>query len=197
MIRHETIEGYLTRLSSGHPTPGGGATGALQLAQAAGLLAMAARFSEDEELARRCTGLGTEALAESDADESGFAEVADAFQLPKDTEEQRSQRSGRIQEATVHAAEPPQHIVDTSGQLLAAAEKILAHANPNVFSDVGAALGAVRAGVTAAIVTLETNLGPLRDDHARQTLREDIDRADRTAAHAQELIRQTRSLIRG
>ena len=41
MIRHESIEGYLQRLASGDPTPGGGATGALAVAEGAGLVSMA------------------------------------------------------------------------------------------------------------------------------------------------------------
>ena len=36
MIRDESIESYLGRLASGEPTPGGGATGALAVAEGAG-----------------------------------------------------------------------------------------------------------------------------------------------------------------
>ena len=57
MIRDESIESYLGRLASGEPTPGGGATGALAVAEGAGLLAMAARFSAAEEDARASEGL--------------------------------------------------------------------------------------------------------------------------------------------
>ncbi|MGH3280617.1 MAG: cyclodeaminase/cyclohydrolase family protein, partial [Trebonia sp.] len=46
-MRDESIESFLTRLASRSPVPGGGAAGALQAAQAAALLAMVARFSDD------------------------------------------------------------------------------------------------------------------------------------------------------
>ena len=197
MIRDESIESYLGRLASGEPTPGGGATGALAVAEGAGLLAMAARFSAAEEDARASEGLIAACLGLADGDERGFGAVAEAFGLPRDTPEARSRRSAAIQAALAEAVRPPRGIVDAAARALDLAERVLDAANPNVLSDVGAALGCVRGGLTAAAVTLETNLGPLRDEGLEGIVRTDVDRADRLVARADALLGRVRAAITG
>lgn len=197
MIRDESIESYLGRLASGEPTPGGGATGALAVAEGAGLLAMAARFSAAEEDARASEGLIAACLGLADGDERGFGAVAEAFGLPRDTPETRSRRSAAIQAALAEAVRPPRGIVDAAERALDLAERVLDAANPNVLSDVGAALGCVRGGLTAAAVTLETNLGPLRDEGLEGILRTDVDRADRLVARADALLGRVRAAVTG
>lgn len=197
MIRDESIESYLGRLASGEPTPGGGATGALAVAEGAGLLAMAARFSAAEEDARASEGLIAACLGLADGDERGFGAVAEAFGLPRDTPEDRARRSAAIQAALAEAVRPPRGIVDAAERALDLAERVLDAANPNVLSDVGAALGCVRSGLTAAAVTLETNLGPLRDEGLEGVLRTDVDRADRLVARADALLGRVRAAVTG
>lgn len=197
MIRDESIESYLGRLASGEPTPGGGATGALAVAEGAGLLAMAARFSAAEEDARASEGLIAACLGLADGDERGFGAVAEAFGLPRDTPEDRARRSAAIQAALAEAVRPPRGIVDAAERALDLAERVLDAANPNVLSDVGAALGCVRGGLTAAAVTLETNLGPLRDEGLEGILRTDVDRADRLVARADALLGRVRAAVTG
>ncbi|QCU77196.1 methenyltetrahydrofolate cyclohydrolase [Citricoccus sp. SGAir0253] len=197
MIRHERIEDYLNRLASGEPTPGGGATGALMTAQGAALVAMAARFSEREELAARCEELIASALGLSDADESGFAAVADAFALPKDTEDERAERSRRIQSAITRAAEPPRAIVTIGADVVQVARELLDKCNPNVLSDVGTALAGVRAGLVAAVVTLETDLAPVKDRDVEFRLAEDIARAARLVETLDTQVTRVRRMIRG
>ncbi|MGN2299463.1 cyclodeaminase/cyclohydrolase family protein [Micrococcus luteus KDCGSN] len=197
MIRDESIESYLGRLASGEPTPGGGATGALAVAEGAGLLAMAARFSAAEEDARASEGLIAACLGLADGDERGFGAVAEAFGLPRDTPEDRARRSAAIQAALAEAVRPPRGIVDVAERALDLAERVLDAANPNVLSDVGAALGCVRGGLTAAAVTLETNLGPLRDEGLEGVLRIDVDRADRLVARADALLGRVRAAVAG
>lgn len=197
MIRDESIESYLGRLASGEPTPGGGATGALAVAEGAGLLAMAARFSAAEEDARASEGLIAACLGLADGDERGFGAVAEAFGLPRDTPEVRARRSAAIQAALAEAVRPPRGIVDAAERALDLAERVLDAANPNVLSDVGAALGCVRGGLTAAAVTLETNLGPLRDEGLEGVLRTDVDRADRLVARADALLGRVRAAVAG
>ena len=197
MIRDESIESYLGRLASGEPTPGGGATGALAVAEGAGLLAMAARFSAAEEDARSSEGLIAACLGLADGDERGFGAVAEAFGLPRDTPGDRARRSAAIQAALAEAVRPPRGIVDAAERALDLAERVLDAANPNVLSDVGAALGCVRGGLTAAAVTLETNLGPLRDEGLEGIVRTDVDRADRLVARADALLGRVRAAVTG
>ena len=197
MIRDETLTGYLERLGSGEPAPGGGATGSVQLALAAGLLSMAARFSDREDLAEQCSQLGRTSLELADQDEAGFRQTAETFELPQDTEAQRQERSGRIQSGLQEAVQPPQRMVSTAQALTEVARAVLRDCNGNVLSDVGAALGAVRAGLTAAVVTLETNLSHLKGEDVRAGVTEDLERADTGIDAVDELVRQVRERITG
>ncbi|MFC7403325.1 cyclodeaminase/cyclohydrolase family protein [Citricoccus sp. GCM10030269] len=196
MIRDETIEGYVNRLASGTPTPGGGATGALLLAQGVGLLAMAARFSGHEELANRAADLATRALEASDDDEKAFSHVAHAYGLPRDSEDERQERSRRIQEALRDAAVPPRALVGISADALDIADDVLVDCNANVLSDVGAGVGSVRGTLVAAALTLETDLIPLKDTEACARVERDIQEADRLIGRADELITRTRERIK-
>ena len=123
--------------------------------------------------------------------------MAEAFGLPRDTPEDRARRSAAIQAALAEAVQPPRGIVDVAERALDLAERVLDAANPNVLSDVGAALGCVRGGLTAAAVTLETNLGPLRDEGLEGVLRTDVDRADRLVARADALLGRVRAAVAG
>lgn len=197
MIRHESIEGYLQRLASGDPTPGGGATGALAVAEGAGLVSMAARYSDRDDVSRRCGDLIRDCLAVADEDERGFGAVAEAFGLPRGSDQERADRSAAIQEALAEAVRPPEAIVDAVERLLREAEEVLEDGNPNTLSDVGTALGCARAGLTAAVVTLETNLAPLKDDERSADLRERIGRAEELAGRVDALVGRVRELITG
>lgn len=197
MIRHESIEGYLQRLASGDPTPGGGATGALAVAEGAGLVSMAARYSDRDDVSRRCGDLIRDCLAVADEDERGFGAVAEAFGLPRGSDQERADRSAAIQEALAEAVRPPEAIVNAVERLLREAEEVLEDGNPNTLSDVGTALGCARAGLTAAVVTLETNLAPLKDDERSADLRERIGRAEELAGRVDALVGRVRELITG
>ncbi|CAM3768869.1 methenyltetrahydrofolate cyclohydrolase [Micrococcus flavus] len=197
MIRHESIEGYLQRLASGDPTPGGGATGALAVAEGAGLVSMAARYSDRDDVSRRCGDLIRVCLAVADEDERGFGAVAEAFGLSRGSDQERADRSAAIQEALAEAVRPPVAIVDAVERLLREAEEVLEDGNPNTLSDVGTALGCARAGLTAAVVTLETNLAPLKDDERSADLRERIGRAEELAGRVDALVGRVRELITG
>ena len=91
---------------------------------------------------------------------------------------------------------PPQRMVECARDLAGVAESVLADANANVLSDVGAALGAVRAGLTAAVVTLETNLGHLKGEGVRSAVEQDVRAAEEQIDRVDGLIDRVRRLIR-
>src|SRR5215472_12483435 len=114
-MRDQTIDAFLGDLAARIPAPGGGATAALDAAQAAALVAMVARYSDgpryDAELMRRIVTeadvLRDEALALAEADADSFAKVAPAYRLPREPEQERSARSVSISSALVFAETPP------------------------------------------------------------------------------------------
>lgn len=203
-IGSENIRAYVERMASGAPAPGGGAAGALQAALGAALLAMSARYSTGSEhtaaaerTAARAEELIPAALRLADADAGAFGALAEAFALPRDSDEQRAVRSRAVQEATVGAAGPPRDLIGVGAEVVALARELSGWCNPNVLSDVAAAAEAARAAVATALVTLEINLRPLKDPAVVQRLREEVGRGERAVEDAAELARRVRERVRG
>ena len=110
-MRDETITAFLDQLAARVPAPGGGATAALHAAQSAALLAMVARYSNgakyDADLMKHiiteADGIRNDALTLAERDAAAFGAVADAYGLPKNTDEERQARSAAIAEALAGA----------------------------------------------------------------------------------------------
>jgi formiminotetrahydrofolate cyclodeaminase len=201
-MRDETIGSFLTRLAARSAAPGGGATGALNAAQAAALLAMVARFSDgpryDAETVGRvraaADGLADEAVGLAVADEAAFQKVVAAYQLPKDTPEAKAARSAAIAEALGGASRPPADLMAASVRLVGLAEDLLPVANKNVTSDIAAA---ITAAAVIAAVNIEANLAGIKDEALRRELSATAalapgvtDRAGRVIAAIREEISQ-------
>ena len=136
----------LKRLSSDVPAPGGGSASALCGAQGAALVQMVAgltlgrkKYEAEQALcenaAREAAVLKTRLAALIDRDAEAYNTLFAAYGLPKGTEEERAQRSARIEEETLHAAEVP---LDTMRQALAGlklAQSLVGHSNANAASD--------------------------------------------------------------
>ncbi|MFD1211319.1 cyclodeaminase/cyclohydrolase family protein [Arthrobacter sp. GCM10027362] len=180
MIAEETIAGFLDRLASGRATPGGGAAAALQAAQAAALLSMAAnfttgpRFAEHERAARRLAekarDLIPQALALADDDEQAFDRVAEAYKLPQESEVERSARGGAVQDALREAVRPPKKLIFLTKTILSIGEELAGFANPDVRSDIAAALEAARSAAAGARATLAADRTGITDGGIAETL---------------------------
>jgi len=202
-MRDETIASFLARLAARSAAPGGGATGALHAAQAAALLAMVARFSDgprhDAEVVGRvraaADGLTDEALELAEADSAAFEKVVDAYQLPKDTTEQKAARSAAIAEALGGAARPPADLMAASVRLAGLGEDLLAVANRNVISDIAAAAAAIGAAAVTAQVNIEANLSGIKDPALIAELTRTAALADGVADRANRLITAVREEI--
>jgi methenyltetrahydrofolate cyclohydrolase len=170
-MRDDTIAAFLDQLAARIPAPGGGATAALQAAQAAALLAMVARYSDgpryDAGLMNRIVteadALREDALALAEADAKAFGAVAGAYRLPRATEQETSARSAAISSALAAAARPPADVVRTAFLLVRLAEDLLPAGNRNVITDVAAAAEAARAAAVTARLIIEINLKGITD----------------------------------
>ncbi|HXC86124.1 MAG TPA: cyclodeaminase/cyclohydrolase family protein [Trebonia sp.] len=202
-MRDETIASFLTRLAARSAAPGGGATGALHAAQAAALLAMVARFSDgprhDAEVVGRvraaADGLADEALHLAEADEAAFGNVVIAYQLPKDTAEQRVARSDAIADALAGASRPPADLMAAAVRLAGLAEDLLSVANRNVISDIAAAAAAISAAAVTARINIEANLGGIKDTALAAELAATAELADSVTDRADRLVEAIREEI--
>jgi formiminotetrahydrofolate cyclodeaminase len=179
-MRDETIGTFLGKLAARTSVPGGGATAALHAAQAAALLGMTARYSDsphDAEHAATIAMIIAEADRLRDAsadliaiDGEAFRAVAEAYRLPKDTDEQRAGRASAIAAAMVTASSPPAELIGIGTRLIELAELLQPIVNGTVAGDVNAAVQAVRAAIVTSQVNVEANLSGVTDPGARERL---------------------------
>ncbi|GAB3526481.1 cyclodeaminase/cyclohydrolase family protein [Arthrobacter monumenti] len=205
MIGEQRISEYLDHTASDSPAPGGGATAALQLAQAAALTCMSARFTTGAKfdqyapLVQRVLAetkpLITESLKVADADAAAFAKVADSYGMPHISESEKHQRTRAIQESLVAATEPPKQLIGLARTISRLGEMLLGCANPNILSDIAAAAAAARAAATIAQATLEINLVSIKDDPARRSIEDHIRDAGEVIDFCDDLTERIRAEI--
>jgi methenyltetrahydrofolate cyclohydrolase len=179
-VRDETIGSFLGKLAARTSVPGGGATAALHAAQAAALLGMTARYSDNPANAEHSSTIAmiideADRLRETSVsliaiDGEAFGAVAEAYRLPKDTTEQRATRASAIAAAMVTASSPPAALIGIGTRLVELAELLAPVVNRTVAGDVAAAVQAVRAAVVTSQVNIEANLTGVTDPRARERL---------------------------
>jgi formiminotetrahydrofolate cyclodeaminase len=202
-MREETIGSFIARLAGRSPAPGGGAAGALHAAQAAALLAMVARYSDgpryDAETVGRvraaADGLAEEAIELAAADEAAFAQVAAAYQLPRQTAEEQAARSAAIADALGGAAGPPADLMAATVRLVGLAEELFPVANKNVITDIAAAAAAITAAAVTARVNIEVNLTGITDAALAEELTATAGLADGVTDRADRVITAVREEI--
>lgn len=205
-MHDEKIGDFLARLADRVPAPGGGATAALHAAQGAALLGMVARYSSGEKYAEHAEEitrvrdltdeLRADALRLAVDDATAFGAVADAYKLPKDSDQAKADRSAAIAKALVGASRPPADVIRLSERLVDLGEVLLPIGNRNVITDVAAAAEAARAAATTARVNVEINVGGIEDDQVRAELLALTVRVDEIAARADQVTHQVREVIK-
>jgi formiminotetrahydrofolate cyclodeaminase len=160
------VRDFLAQVAARTPTPGGGGAAAVTAALAAGLVAMAARFSAAQlpaaaDLAGQADQLRERAAALADQDAAAYRAVLDAYRPPRSGDDRaRRQRIGAaLHEATVI----PLAIAEISAQVAELAASVAAQGNPNLRGDatMAAHLAGASARGAAALVAINTALGGL------------------------------------
>jgi methenyltetrahydrofolate cyclohydrolase len=202
-MRDDTIAAFLDQLAARIPAPGGGATAALHAAQAAALLAMVARYShgsryDAEHMNRIITdadALREDALALAEADVAAFGAVAEAYRLPRETEQEQATRSASISSALAGAARPPADVVRTALLLISLAEELLPAGNRNMITDLAAAAEAARAAAVTARLFIEVNLKGITDQVLLGEFAATAAVADKVTARAHQIVTAVREEI--
>jgi formiminotetrahydrofolate cyclodeaminase len=159
-----TLDDFLDGLAARTPTPGGGGAAAVTGAMAAGLVAMAARFSvvrlpgaldlaeQADELRRRVAGL-------AEADAAAYTAVLDARRQGWD-----------LREALYGAAVVPLEIAEIGVRVAQMAAQVASAGNPNLRGDAatGALLAAASARSAAYLVDINVTWGELEPDLSRR-----------------------------
>jgi formiminotetrahydrofolate cyclodeaminase len=194
----QTVGGFLDVLASDAPTPGGGAVAGIAAAAAGALIAMVGRLTlgkaEFAGVADRMRVL----VAEGDAARSSFLTLADrdahafdgvmvAFKMPKETDEQKRERSAAIQAGYLDAARVPMKIASEAVVLMELALEATATGNPAAASDAWSGAGCAYAAVLCAMANVEINAAMIKDEAARGVL---LDEVTAVRARAEALLRE-------
>ena len=165
-------DGYmdvLRSIASSEPTPGGGSVAALSLAHAHSLSLMVARLTlakekwvEGHDAAKASIELSEPALEEAIllaiSDSEAFESVMSAYRLPKETEDEKKQRSEEIRNATIGAALAPLNTASSAQKLLSNLEKQSASCNPNALTDLASASEMALSAAKIASLNVRINL---------------------------------------
>ena len=161
-----TVTDFLDRLAARTPTPAGGSVAALCTAQAAALVAMVARFCEAPALVEQAEVLVVRAQQLMSDDERAFAAVADAWALPRGSDD----RGSAIDEALLAASEPQAQVVETVIDVLVLIDQLRPTAKGGLLSDLVAAGEVARAGSAIARMNVESNVRALPESEGRSRL---------------------------
>ncbi|MGQ9478235.1 MAG: cyclodeaminase/cyclohydrolase family protein [Candidatus Bipolaricaulia bacterium] len=200
-LLQEPLSHLLERLSSGSPTPGGGAAAALAGALAAALVSMVAGLTlgkqgyeeSEEEMGR--------ALAEAkklrdrlaqliEEDVAAFDGVLAAYRLQRGD----PTRPEKIEAALKRACAVPLETAEHCLRALELSQLMAAKGNKNASSDAGAAATLAAAGLEAALLNVEINLRAIRDQEFVRGCRE---RAKELAAAGERLKAEALATARG
>ena len=166
---------------SDSPAPGGGSVAALLGALGASLGGMVANLSAgkrgwDDQLeffsewAVKAQQLKDELLFLVDEDTAAFNKVMTAFALPKESAEDKAERTKAIRAANQHAAEIPLRVMETASRSYDLLKAMAEKGNPASISDVGVGLLATRASIEGAGMNVRINLSGLKDENVKAGL---------------------------
>jgi formiminotetrahydrofolate cyclodeaminase len=187
MINQSSINGFLDRLASGDPTPGGGSAAAIMGAMGAALVSMVCNVSfgkkgyeaaepelrnmlvRSEELRGRLAAMVAEDIA-------AFDGLMAAYKLAKSSEEEKSRRAATIQTSLERATQVPLECARACFEVVALARRAADLGYKHVISDVGVGVAAADAALRSAALNVFINAPSLKDRRFAEAAIEEVER---------------------
>jgi glutamate formiminotransferase/formiminotetrahydrofolate cyclodeaminase len=199
----ESLSGFVASVASPSPTPGGGsvaahvgALGAALAQMVAGLTVGTKKYAavdaEMRDVAVRAAAVGNTLAALVARDAAAYAIVAAAYKITAETDEEKSAKTARIDEALLHAADVPLETARACADVAELALLVAEKGNVNAASDAGVAALLAEAGCVGASYNVRINVASLSDRARGSHLAEDsavcVTRARNAARRAQEFV---------
>jgi len=188
-----TVKEFLSELASSSPAPGGGSVAALAGGLGAALSSMVCNLTigkekyadvqdEIKKVLKKSEALRKKLTILIDKDTDAFNNVMKAFKMPKETEEQKSERSKAIQEGYKAAASVPLETARTCKEILDVAVVIAKKGNQSSITDAAISAIMAKAGVESAILNVKINLGSIRDEKFVKKISGELEKIEKNAA---------------
>ncbi len=171
----ETVDGFMSRVASAQPTPGGGsvaahagALGAALAQMVAGLTAGKTKYAavdeEMQQIALQASVLRRALTQLVERDAASYDAVRTAHQLPRETEAEQIRRANAIRTALMHAAEVPLESARTAVDVAALAAALAERGNRSAVSDACVAALMAEAACKGAVFNVRINVASLDDE---------------------------------
>lgn len=175
MLADLTIKGFLAETANSAPVPGGGSISALNGAIATALTEMVANLTIGKKKYADVEGqmkvIATEAalirerlVRYIDLDSEAYNQVFAAFKLPKETEEEKAERTRAVQDATKQAAQIPMEVAEELALVMETIIYVAHKGNRNAVTDACVAMMAARSCVLGALLNVRINLSSISDE---------------------------------
>ncbi len=183
-----SLKEFAKELASDSPAPGGGSVAALCGALGAALSVMVTRLTIGKEkyrdvwdemgkIQKEGKELQERFLSLMEQDAEAFNTFFAALKMPKETPEEKTLRTARMQEGLKEAAIVPLETLSACQLLAGLAETAARRGNGNAVTDAGTAALLARAAAAAAAYNVRINLGGIKDEGFVKKTKEEIDRA--------------------
>jgi methenyltetrahydrofolate cyclohydrolase len=203
MLDTKTVKEFVEELSSNSPAPGGGSVAALAASLASALGNMVFNLTVGRKAYNNLTeeekglvdsnlkiteGLKDEFLDLMNKDVEAFNSVMDAFKLPKETEEEKTFRSEKIQEGYKSAIVVPLEVARTTYKLYDSILAAVKYGNKNALSDGGVAALMAQSAIEGAILNVKINLSAIKDEEYKNEMVKEIESLSKNGLQKQEEI---------
>ncbi|MCA8914517.1 MAG: cyclodeaminase/cyclohydrolase family protein [Planctomycetes bacterium] len=198
------ISSFAADLASAAPTPGGGAAAAvlgttgIALGEMVGNLTIGKKkYAEVEgqvkEAMNQLTPTREPMLAMFEKDAMAFDAFGAAMKLPKDTDEQKAERTRVMQEALKGATLSPDATAELGVKAFRQVYEIARIGNKHAISDCGCGALALFASINAAVLNMYINLPGIKDTEFKAKYQA---RAEGYEKEAKELLDGTLKVVR-
>ena len=197
------LEEFLDAVSSEKAEPGGGGVAAFIAALGASLSRMVISLTVSK---KDFDGVRVELNAISESlealsmyyiegirrDDIAFIEVLDCLALPKTTDEEKSRRAEKLQDALRYAAKVPFELGKKAYDTMELIEKVIEKGNKYVITDGIISAMLIRCATLAAFMNVKINLKSIKDEEFVNDLRRQIERMEEDIIEREKNILEIR-----
>ena len=201
------LKEFIEKVSSSKPVPGGGSVAALCATLSIALIEMVLRLTtknKDSEVSEsqistlidKASHLKEELTKEIDRDARAFANVMEAYRLPKGTELEKKVRLEAIEKALKEATIVPMEVAEKAFQLLELSRYVVQYGNRNAITDSAVSAILARGAAIAALYNVRINLASIKDGDFKKEMEIRSHRLEKDAIkEEQEILKRATRIM--